>query len=358
MLRLTNLRKVFPSNGGGSTVAVDGLSLEIRRGEVFGLLGPNGAGKSTTIGMATGLIAPDSGTVEVDGVGAGEKPGAPTDPRVRVRLGVAPQSLALYDELTGEENLRFFGQLYGLGAARLKERVAKVLDEVGLAQRGTDRAGTYSGGMKRRLNLAAAMVHEPPLLLLDEPTAGVDPQSRNSILDLVRALAKAGRTIIYTTHYMEEAAKICDRIGIVDHGKLLALGTLDELTSAHGGDSVVVVRRTSGEEERIATADPMRELARVLGGGGVEPQRHRGTEKDRGKEEKEEVGRSAAGSSGSCSSSSSSPCSSPSHSDSDSSLRLGASVVSPSSSPLAEVRIERPDLESVFLKLTGRSLRD
>lgn len=312
MLRLTNLRKVFQSNGAasGGTVAVDGLSLEIRRGEVFGLLGPNGAGKSTTIGMATGLIAPDSGTVEVDGGGAGPgaggQPGSPTDPRVRVRLGVAPQSLALYDELTGEENLRFFGQLYGLGAARLKERVAKVLDEVGLAQRGTDRAGTYSGGMKRRLNLAAAMVHEPPLLLLDEPTAGVDPQSRNSILDLVRALAKAGRTIIYTTHYMEEAAKICDRIGIVDHGKLLALGTLDELTSAHGGDSVVVVRRTSGEEERIATSDPMRELAKAVtsaasaGGGG-----------------------SGGGGGG-----------------------------------VSEVRVERPDLESVFLKLTGRSLRD
>ncbi len=298
MLRLTNLRKTFHANG-ATTVAIDGLSLEIRKGEVFGLLGPNGAGKSTTIGMATGLLAPDSGTVEVDGTGDGDKSGSPIDPAVRVRLGVAPQALALYDELTGEENLAFFGQLYGLDAARLRERVAKVLDEVGLAQRGRDRAGTYSGGMKRRLNLAAAMVHEPPLLLLDEPTAGVDPQSRNSIIEMVRALAAAGRTIIYTTHYMEEAAKICDRIGIVDHGKLLALGTVDELTSAHGGDSVVVVRRTSGEEERITTSDPVRELARAV---------------------------TSAGPSG------------------------GGGV--------SEVRVERPDLESVFLKLTGRSLRD
>ncbi len=173
MLRLTNLRKTFHANG-ATTVAIDGLSLEIRKGEVFGLLGPNGAGKSTTIGMATGLLAPDSGTVEVDGTGDGDKSGSPIDPAVRVRLGVAPQALALYDELTWEENLAFFGQLYGLDAARLRERVAKVLDEVGLAQRGRDRAGTYSGGMKRRLNLAAAMVHEPPLLLLDEPTAGAE----------------------------------------------------------------------------------------------------------------------------------------------------------------------------------------
>ncbi len=298
MLRLSKLRKAFRGARGGSggTVAVDGLSLEVRKGEIFGLLGPNGAGKSTTIGMATGLLAPDEGTVEVDGVGTGEKSGPPTDPAVRVRLGVAPQSLALYDELTGEENLRFFGRLYGLDATRLRERVARVLDEVGLTSRGRDRAGTYSGGMKRRLNLAAAMVHEPPLLLLDEPTAGVDPQSRNGILEMVRALAAAGRTIIYTTHYMEEAAKICDRIGIVDHGRLLALGTLDELTSAHGGESVVVVRRSGGEEERIATSEPMRELAKVLAPGGA--------------------------------------------------------------SAIAEVRVERPDLESVFLKLTGRSLRD
>ena len=294
MLRLSNLRKSFPAQGGKRTLAVDGLSLDIRPGEVFGLLGPNGAGKSTTIGMATGLIVPDEGTIDIDNAGP------PTSPSVRLRLGVAPQSLALYDELTGEENLRFFGQLYGLKSAELKSRVSAVLDEVGLTPRAQDRAGTYSGGMKRRLNLAAAMVHQPPLLLLDEPTAGVDPQSRSGILDLVRTLARSGRTIIYTTHYMEEAHKICDRIGIVDHGRLLALGTPDQLIAAHGGNSVVVVRHASGKEERVNTPEPMRELSRVF---------------------------------------------------------TSSSAV-PDHDAVIEARVERPDLEAVFLALTGRSLRD
>lgn len=287
VLTLHELRKSF-----GPTVAVDGLSLEVRKGEVFGLLGPNGAGKSTTIGMAIGLIAPDSGTVEVEGGGS------PTSPEVRAKLGVAPQALALYDDLTARENLAFFGTMYGMASARLRERVASVLEAVGLTARKDDRVGGYSGGMKRRLNLAAALIHDPPLLLLDEPTAGVDPQSRNNILELVRTLAGEGRTIVYTTHYMEEASKLCDRIGIVDKGKLLALGTLDELIAKHGGKSVVVSRTAGtvdGAEERVESDDPVKEIARILQSGG---------------------------------------------------------------SAVQEVRVERPDLEGVFLKLTGRSLRD
>ncbi len=182
MLRLSHLRKSF-----GSLVAVDDLSLDIAKGEVFGLLGPNGAGKSTSIGMAVGLVAPDSGSVEIDGFG---KPG---DVKVRRAIGVAPQALALYENLTGEENLRFFGQMYGMGASDLRGRVGKVLEMIGLTDKRRERVKTYSGGMKRRLNLGAGILHDPPVLLLDEPTAGVDPQSRNNILEMVKNLASEGK---------------------------------------------------------------------------------------------------------------------------------------------------------------------
>jgi ABC-2 type transport system ATP-binding protein len=230
MLTFTDVRKSF-----GKTVAVDGLSLSVRKGEVLGLLGPNGAGKSTSVSLAVGLLAPDSGTVTIDG-------GNPLDPSVRQRIGVAPQALAIYELLSGEENLRFFGQVYGLSGAALEARVAWCLEFVGLTDRRKDWAGTYSGGMKRRLNLAAALLHDPDLLLLDEPTVGVDPQSRNSIFESIESLHRQGRTVIYTTHYMEEAARLCDRIAIVDHGRLLALGSVDDLISAHGGEATVVVQ--------------------------------------------------------------------------------------------------------------------
>jgi ABC-2 type transport system ATP-binding protein len=230
MLTFTNVRKSF-----GTTVAVDGLSLSVRQGEVLGLLGPNGAGKSTSVSLAVGLLTPDSGTVTIEG-------STPSDPAVRQRIGVAPQALAIYELLSGEENLRFFGQVYGLSGAALDRRVAWCLDFVGLTDRRKDWVGAYSGGMKRRLNLAAALLHDPALLLLDEPTVGVDPQSRNSIFESIEALQREGRTVIYTTHYMEEAARLCDRIAIVDHGKLLALGTVDDLIAQHGGEATVVVQ--------------------------------------------------------------------------------------------------------------------
>lgn len=258
MLTLSNVRKSF-----GKTVAVDGLSLSVRKGELFGLLGPNGAGKSTSVSLAVGLMAPDAGTVAIDGLGN------PTDPAVRGRIGVATQSLALYELLSAEENLRFFGAVYGLSGATLAARVAWCLDFVGLTDRKDDRAGSYSGGMKRRLNLAAALVHDPDLLLLDEPTVGVDPQSRNKIFENIEALHAQGRTIIYTTHYMEEAVRLCERIAIVDAGRLLALGTVAELLVQYGGSPTLVVQ-ARGEERRVQTADPLAELNRMAAAGTIE----------------------------------------------------------------------------------------
>jgi ABC-2 type transport system ATP-binding protein len=237
MLALAGVRKRY-----GAVVAVDDLSLAVGRGEVFGLLGPNGAGKTTTVHLAVGLLAPDDGEVVIEGRGR------PTDPAVRAAIGIAPQALALYDLLTGEENLRFFGEVYGLRGARLAERVQWSLGFVGLTARRRDRVATYSGGMKRRLNLAAALVHDPELILLDEPTVGVDPQSRLQIFENILALRRQGRTMVYTTHYMEEAERLCDRVAILDQGRLLALGTVQELLDAHGVKPKTVVQRASLEE--------------------------------------------------------------------------------------------------------------
>jgi ABC-2 type transport system ATP-binding protein len=237
VLTLDNVRKTY-----GSIVAVDGLSLTVQRGEVLGLLGPNGAGKSTSVNLAVGLLAPDAGTVGVNGQGS------PTNAAVRRSIGVAPQALALYELLSGEENLRFFGEVYGVTGARLTERVAWSLDFVGLTDRRRDRVAIYSGGMKRRLNLAAALVHDPELVLLDEPTVGVDPQSRNQIFENILALKRLGRTLIYTTHYMEEAERLCDRVAIIDKGRLLALGTVQELLDAHGVKPKMVLQGATLEE--------------------------------------------------------------------------------------------------------------
>ncbi|HXK61725.1 MAG TPA: ABC transporter ATP-binding protein [Acidobacteriota bacterium] len=281
MLRISNLHKSF-----GDIRAVDGLSLEINRGEVFGLLGPNGAGKTTTVNIAVGLLTPDSGNVEIAGYGS------PADRSVRRIIGVAPQALSLYDELTAEENVAFFGRIAGMPGVRLREQVKSTLEFVDLYDRRKEAVSTYSGGMKRRLNLAVAMVHDPELLFLDEPTVGVDPQSRNAIFEKVLALRERGRTIVYTTHYMEEAQRLCDRVGIIDHGRLLALDTVEGLLKTYGGQRVLVAERLQGEV-RVPTDDPLRELNRLQ-----------------------------------------------------------------AESQLLSFRLETPDLESVFLKLTGRLLRD
>lgn len=282
MLVLDGLTKRF-----GALTAVDQLSLTIEPGEIFGLLGPNGAGKTTTLHMAVGLVEPDAGRVDLSGLGS------PSSASVRRRIGVAPQALALYDEMTGAENLRFFGRLYGLRGAALEARVTAMLDLAQLADRANDSAGKYSGGMKRRLNLAIALIHEPALVLLDEPTVGVDPQSRNAILEAIERLRDSGHTIVYTTHYMEEAQRFCDRIAIMDHGRVLAVGTVRELIATHGGGQVRVVIQRGDVEEAHTTTRPKEELARWL--------------------------------------------------DDDT---------------VTSVRVENPNLETVFLDLTGRGLRD
>jgi ABC-2 type transport system ATP-binding protein len=251
MLTLRNVTKRY-----GRTVAVDGLSLDVQPGEVFGLLGPNGAGKTTTVNMAVGLLPPDDGEIRIGELGP------PTSPDVRRHIGVAPQSLAVYDDLTGAENLAFFGRLYGLAGAALKEAVDRSLALVGLTDRRGDRASTYSGGMKRRLNLAAAVLHDPPLVLLDEPTVGVDPQSRNAIFDNISALRARGRTLVYTTHYMEEAERLCDHVAIIDHGRVLAMDTVPNLMRQHAGTAVLVAE-VNGVEQRLSTSDPLQELNRL-----------------------------------------------------------------------------------------------
>ena len=251
MIRFENIKKSF-----GKTIAVNGISFAIEPHEVFGLLGPNGAGKTTTVNMTVGLIKPDSGTVEFTGLGS------PKDPKVRNNIGVAPQTLSLYDELSAKENLECFGKLYGLSGEKLQERVAWSLNFVGLTERKDDHVKTYSGGMKRRLNLAVALVHNPEYLILDEPTVGVDPQSRNAIFENIEQLKKNGCTVIYTTHYIEEAQRLCDRVGIMDRGKLLALDTVDSLIKQHGGNSVIIIEKDDGEQ-KIETKNPIDEIIKL-----------------------------------------------------------------------------------------------
>ncbi|MBZ5637327.1 MAG: ABC transporter ATP-binding protein [Acidobacteriia bacterium] len=296
MIEARGLRKSF-----GAITAVDGVSFALHRGETFGLLGPNGAGKTTTILLLVGALSPDQGEVLVNGATD------PTRPGVRRAIGVAPQSLSLYGELTAEENLAFFGRLYGLRGRVLGERVARGLAFAGLEPRRGDRVSTFSGGMQRRLNLACALVHDPPLLLLDEPTVGVDPQSRNHVFESIEALRRDGRTILYTTHYIEEAQRLCDRVAIMDHGRILALDTVDRLIERHGGPAVIdavlakapedpsrIPWHLDGTSLRIETDRPLEDVARLA------------------------------------------------------SANL----------PLATLNVRRPDLEAVFLALTGRTLRD
>jgi ABC-2 type transport system ATP-binding protein len=219
-----DLRKSY-----GDLVAVDGVGFSIAEGETYGLLGPNGAGKTTTISMIVGILAGDAGQVLIDG-----EPVTPSRTRVKSRIGYVPQELALYPDLSGRENLRFFARLYGMNGAQVRQRSDQVLAIVGLADRAGDLVKTYSGGMKRRLNIAVGLLHRPRLLVLDEPTAGVDPQSRNAILASVAELAGTGIAVLYTTHYMEEAERLCDRVGIIDLGQIRAEGSQRELISLIG----------------------------------------------------------------------------------------------------------------------------
>jgi ABC-2 type transport system ATP-binding protein len=243
----------------GEIQAVDDLSFEVAHGETFGLLGPNGAGKTTAISMICGLLRPDSGTITVEGISI--RPGSTHG---RELIGYVPQELALYPDLSGRDNLTFFGRLYGLRGAEARQRIDETLEVVGLTDRAKDRVEHYSGGMQRRLNIAAGLLHRPRLLILDEPTVGIDPQSRNAILEAVSALGEQGMSVLYTTHYMEEAERLCRRVGIVDHGRLLACGTRrelialveqhDQITVTVAGDVGSAVHALDGDPDVISVS--------------------------------------------------------------------------------------------------------
>lgn len=305
MIEVRDITKTF-----GDVTAVAGISFSVKKGEIFGFLGPNGAGKTTTISMLSGLLRPDSGSVEIAGMDMAKK-----GREIRGVMGVIPQEIALYEELSGRENLHFWGGLYGLAGSRLREAADRVLEMVELTDRAGDAVRTYSGGMKRRINLCAGLMHDPGIVLLDEPTLGIDPQARIRILDVVRSLAAGGTTVIYTTHYLEEAESLCDRIAIIDDGEIHAEGTLDELTELVGEKFLLSV---SGRFE----ADEVREM---LGGADID---HLAD----GELRVRTGGREETG-------------------------ELLSSLFS-SGVHVESVSIREPSLESVFLQVTGRELRD
>jgi ABC-2 type transport system ATP-binding protein len=253
-----DLTKTYGNPQNGEVQAVKGINLQIQKGEIFSLLGPNGAGKTTTISMLSTLIAPTSGDATIDGHSIIKEPMA-----VRNIIGVVPQELALYDDLNARENLIFWGQMYGLSGKALRVRVAEVLEQTGLVDRAKERVKAYSGGMKRRVNIGVGLLHKPKMLFMDEPTVGIDPQSRRAILDSVKELNQQGMTVLYTTHYMEEAHEISDRVGIIDHGELIALGTQAELTHQVGENDTLILHIDEGQNGE-ALASAARKIPSVL----------------------------------------------------------------------------------------------
>ncbi len=310
VLRCEGLTRRF-----GDRTAVDDVSFEIARGETYGLLGPNGSGKTTTISMLAGILVPDAGSVQLAG-----KPLTPRSIEAKRAVGLVPQEIALYQDLTAAENLRFFGRLQGLKGKQLQARIASVLEIVGVADRADDRIDEFSGGMKRRVNIAAGMLHEPQLIILDEPTVGVDPQSRNQILESIEVLGGEGVSVLYTTHYMEEAERLCDRIGILDGGRLIAEGTQAELISRVGEYDLVIVETPSSDDEALMTA-----ISGLPGVASVEVT-------TRGVEVSTTDGRATLG-----------PL---------------VAVFTAGDAEIVGVQLREPNLEAVFLDLTGRALRD
>lgn len=231
MISVSSLKKSY-----GAVLALKGISFDIKQGEFYGLLGPNGAGKTTTISIMSTLLEPDSGSVKIAGFDLKTNP---TD--CKKVIGVVPQEIALYNEMSAYDNLMFWGSLYNVAKGELKSRIDETLKLFGLYDRRNDKVKAYSGGMKRRINIASALLHQPKVLFMDEPTVGIDPQSRNLIFEVVEKLHKDGMTIVYTTHYMEEAERFCDRIGIIDNGQIIAQGTLNELKSLSKISETIVV---------------------------------------------------------------------------------------------------------------------
>jgi ABC-2 type transport system ATP-binding protein len=309
VLEARGLEKSF-----GDLKAVDGTSFHIAPGETYGLLGPNGAGKTTAISMIAGLLRLDGGEVEINGERMSPKAISP-----KAHIGLVPQDLAIYPDLTAAENMTFFGRLYGMPRDTLKTRVAEVLEVIGLSDRATDITKEFSGGMKRRLNIGIGLLHSPLLLILDEPTVGVDPQSRNAILEAVEQLSSEGMAVLYTTHYMEEAERLCDRVGIIDQGKIMAEGTRRQLV------------QMVGEKDRVSIAGngPVAEVARLL------------ATTDGVSESTSDDNRILL-------------------LVEDAGARL-ASILSTATGAglnVMGVEIEEPNLEAVFLHLTGKALRD
>src|SRR5664279_577988 len=298
----------------GDLVAVDDVGFHIDAGETYGLLGPNGAGKTTTISMIVGLLERDGGDITVAG-----QPMTTRSVRAKAAIGYVPQDLAIYPDLSGRENLVFFARLYGMSGSRAKARTAEVLEVIGLADRGGDLTKKYSGGMKRRLNIGIALLHQPKLLILDEPTVRVDPQSRNAILDNVRSLSGKGLAVLYTTHYMEEAEHLCDRVGIIDHGKLIAEGTRRELVGLVGERDRVSLGASG---DLAATAHALAAVNGVHEAGATEDGIALVVDDARGL------------------------------------LPEILAQASDAGATIKTVEVTEPDLEAVFLHLTGRALRD
>ncbi|RPJ28198.1 MAG: ATP-binding cassette domain-containing protein [Chloroflexi bacterium] len=308
-IEVLDLHKSF-----GETQAVQGVSFDVRQGEIFSLLGPNGAGKTTTISMLSCLLRPDAGDARVMGHSIS------TDAMgVKSVLGVVPQEIALYEDLSARENLTFWGKMYGLRGAGLKSRVDEVLDVIGLRDRAGERVGKYSGGMKRRVNIGLALLHKPKVIYMDEPTVGIDPQSRRNILDSVVALKDQGMTVLYTTHYMEESQELSDHIAIMDHGKMMACGTHEELVKLIGQQTRIDL---SLNVEPSKILDVWRTIKGVS---------HISSEEERISVLVE---------------------------DSNQVLPRLFEAAAHSSTRITSVEIREPNLEAVFLHLTGRALRD
>jgi ABC-2 type transport system ATP-binding protein len=312
MLTVRDLRKSF-----GSSEVVKGVSFTVDKGESYGLLGPNGAGKSTIINMITGLYPPTSGVIQIKDIDVIKNP-----KQAQKWIGVVPQEIALYETMSARENLKFWGRMYDLSGSELEKSVDEVLEIIGLTERAKDKVETFSGGMKRRVNIGAAILHRPELLIMDEPTVGIDPQSRNHILETVKRLNSQGMTIIYTSHYMEEVEYLCERIGIIDHGQLIALGTLRELRETIGDHSRInlTINKQSATNERITES-----LTNLF------------LEKDVVIQDSQVTIL---------------------HKEPQLILSDFIQAVTKTGTKVTSVDIVEPNLESVFLHLTGRSLRD